>query len=319
MDVHQHEVLQSQYQQSPPTDPRRISFKEDQAKIFHEWCSPQGRRVSLRDLDKVARNSNTFNPSSAGVNGIHAYLQDIDFHLGMLDQATPHDKIYLIRVTSSLEVRSFLDRQPEEVKANSQWLREALIREFAGPESEQGITVAMDVKQGRQETPQAYCNRLRKAYFGSRNEPEMEEDLNFKKLFLRNLHPSIRRYLGLIADPLTMKIQQLRDLAIKAYNQQKAATEKHTTTILSVVTQNSDLVLEGDHPPMQTRNRNEGWRPPPPSRNYTFGTKERPRDQTDRWEKPRYFDRPKPEQHTHWMAKSYRSPATAGSSSPPKC
>lgn len=67
----------------------------------------------------------------------------------MLDQATPHDKIYLIRVTSSLEVRSFLDRQPEEVKANSQWLREALIREFAGPESEQGITVAMDVKQGK--------------------------------------------------------------------------------------------------------------------------------------------------------------------------
>lgn len=35
----------------------------------------------------------------------------------------------------------------------------------------------MDVKQGRQETPHAYCNCLWKAYFKSQNKPQIEEDL----------------------------------------------------------------------------------------------------------------------------------------------
>lgn len=85
-----------------------------------------------------------------GGNDIHAYLQDTDFHLRMLYETNSQDKVYLIRVTSSLEVRSILDRQPEEVMADSQLLREAPTREFADPKSEQGT---MDVKQGKQETP----------------------------------------------------------------------------------------------------------------------------------------------------------------------
>ncbi len=40
---------------------------------------------------------------------VQAYLQDIDFHLEMRPNVTDKDKLYLLRTTSSPEVRSFLD------------------------------------------------------------------------------------------------------------------------------------------------------------------------------------------------------------------
>ncbi len=85
---------------------------------------------------------------------------------------------------------------------------------------------ALETRQGRHEPPQAYYSRLRWAYFGTRNEPDMEDELNFKILFLRNLHPGISHHLGVLACPRTMNTQQLRDLAQKAYGKQKMASEK---------------------------------------------------------------------------------------------
>ncbi|KAK2838973.1 hypothetical protein Q7C36_013787 [Tachysurus vachellii] len=47
----------------------------------------------------------------------------------------------------------------------------------------------------------------------------MEEDCNFKTLFLRNLHPAVQvsHHLGVLVCPQEMSIQKLRDLAQKAY------------------------------------------------------------------------------------------------------
>lgn len=129
---HQHKVPQFHakrvLQQLPGGS---ASWTQTRRKPFLSGALHSEEWVSIRD--KVARNINTFTPSLAGGNDIHAYLQDIDFHLGMLDQAT----------------------------------HKALIQEFADLESEQSITVMMDVKQGRQGAPRAYGNCLRKAYFGS--------------------------------------------------------------------------------------------------------------------------------------------------------
>ncbi len=93
---------------------------------------------------------------------------------------TDRDRLYLLRATSSSEVRNFLDRQPSRTKSDYQLLREVLIKEFSDPDSENGLLTALETKQGRQETPQAYYNRLRQAYFGAHNEPDLEEDVNFK-------------------------------------------------------------------------------------------------------------------------------------------
>ncbi|XP_057184542.1 uncharacterized protein LOC130551023 [Triplophysa rosa] len=162
-------------------------------------------------------------PNPAGGHDVHAYLQDIDFHLETMVNVSTRDRLYLLRITSSREVRSFLYRQSDTVKRDYKQLQQVLIKEFSYPESEQGLVAAMDLKQGRLETPPAYYNRLRQTYFGARNEPEMEEDFNLRIIFLRNLHPSVSHHLGVMACSRTMTTQQLRDMAHKAY-------VKHKTT-----------------------------------------------------------------------------------------
>ncbi len=124
--------------------------------------------LDLKDLDKLARNVGKFNPSVPNSQTVQAYLQDIDFHLEMRPNVTDKDKLYLLQTTSSPEVRSFLDRQPVNTKTDYQRLRKALIKEFADPESDQGLVAALETRQGRHDTPQAYYSRLRQAYFGTR-------------------------------------------------------------------------------------------------------------------------------------------------------
>ncbi|XP_051512780.1 uncharacterized protein LOC127417109 [Myxocyprinus asiaticus] len=215
---------------------------------FQRLSSSHG--VSPKELDKLARNIPTFTPSPAGGHDVHDYLKDIDFHLQTVANVTTRDRLYLLRITASREVRSFLDRQPETVKVDYQQLQQALIKEFYDPESEQGLITAMDLKQGRQETTQSFYNRLRQPYFGARNEPGMEEEFNFKTLFLRNLHPTVSHHLGVLACPRTMSTQQLRDLSHKAYAKQRTASEKmgKPPTIYPVTNQSSELALEGAEP-----------------------------------------------------------------------
>ncbi len=182
--------------------------------------------LDLKDLDKLARNIGKFNPSVLNSQKVQAYLQDIDFHLEMRPNVTDKDKLYLLRTTSSPEVRSFLDRQPVNTKTDYQRLRKALIKEFADPESDQGLVAALETRQGRHEPPQAYYSRLRQAYFGTRNDSDMEDELNFKTLFLRNLHPGISHHLGVLACPRTMNTQQFARLGAKGLLQTKDGLRK---------------------------------------------------------------------------------------------
>uniref|UniRef100_A0A8C2PSI4 Retrotransposon gag domain-containing protein n=1 Tax=Cyprinus carpio TaxID=7962 RepID=A0A8C2PSI4_CYPCA len=252
---------------------------------FQRLSSSHG--VSPKELDKLARNIPTFTPNPAGGHDVHAYLKDIDFHLQTVANATARDRLYLLRITSSREVRSFLDRQPEMVKVDCQQLQQALIKEFSDPESEQGLITAMDLKQGRQETTQAYYNRLRQAYFGARNEPGMEDDFNFKTLFLRNLHPTVSHHLGVLACPRTMSTQQLRDLAHKAYSKQRTAAGKtgKRPTICPVANQSSELALEGAGPSHSDQPVNTMARSFPASREQRGHGGARPKHQTGHTER----------------------------------
>ncbi len=69
-----------------------------------------------------------------------------DLHLEMRPNVTDKDKLYLLRTTSSPEVRSFLDRQPVNTKTDYQRLRKALIKEFTDPESDQGLVAALETR-----------------------------------------------------------------------------------------------------------------------------------------------------------------------------
>ncbi len=245
--------------------------------------------LDLKDLDKLARNVGKFNPSVPNSQKVQAYLQDIDFHLEMRPNVTDKDKLYLLRTTSSPEVRSFLDRQPVNTKTDYQRLRKALIKEFADPESDQGLVAALEMRQGRHDTPQAYYSRLRQAYFGTRNESDMEEELNFKTLFLRNLHPGISHHLGILACPRTMNIQQLRDLVQKAYGKQKMASEKSAKTpaVLDLNTQHHELALEGTQCQDSAKPPHREWNAPPSNRERDSHADTRPEQRYDRWDGPR--------------------------------
>ncbi len=245
--------------------------------------------LDLKDLDKLARNIGKFNPSLPNSQNAQAYLQDIDFHLEMRPNVTDKDKLYLLRTTSSPEVRSFLDRQPVNTKTDYQRLKKALIKEFADPESDQGLVAALETRQGRHDTPQAYYSRLRQAYFGTRNESDMEEELNFKTLFLRNLHPGISHHLGILACPRTMNIQQLRDLVQKAYGKQKMASEKSAKTpaVLDFNTQHHELALEGTQRQDSAKPPHREWNAPPSNRERDSHADTRPEQRYDRWDGPR--------------------------------
>ncbi|XP_073803629.1 uncharacterized protein [Danio rerio] len=245
--------------------------------------SPCG--LDLRDLDKLVKNLGKFTPNLPGSQDVHAYLQDIDFHLEMRPNVTDKDRLYLLRATSSPEVRSFLDRQPAHTKTDYLLLREALIREFDDIESEQGLVAALETKQGRHESSQAYYSRLRRAYFGTRNEPEMEEDLNFKILFLRNLHPGVSHHLGVLACPHTMNTQQLRDLAHKAYVKQKTASEKSAKipAVYDFNTQSQDVALEGARGPDNARLPPSEWNVSSYNRQRDCHADTRPKQRNRRW------------------------------------
>ncbi|KAL0159100.1 hypothetical protein M9458_047176, partial [Cirrhinus mrigala] len=220
--------------------------------------------VTLKELNRMARNIPAFTPELAGDHDVHAYMRDIEFFL--------HP-----------EVRRFLARQPGHIYYLQ--LRQAIIKEFSDPESEHGLIAALATKQGRYETPYAYYHRLRRAYFGARNEPGMEEDTSFKSIFLQNLHPIVSHHLGILACPHSMPIQQLRDLTQKAFNKHKASTKGvcKTPLILDCTTQNSKQAPEGTQ---HCHNARPFCRKTLANRGYNRRHGNRPRFQTNHWEEP---------------------------------
>ncbi len=148
---------------------------------------------------------------------------------------------------------------------------------------------ALETRQGRHEPPQAYYSRLRQVYFGTRNDSDMEDELNFKTLFLRNLHPGISHHLGVLACPRTMNTQQLRDLVQKAYYKQKMASEKSAKTpaVLDFNTQHHELALEGTQRQDSAKPPHRKWNAPPSNRERYSHADTRPKQRYDRWDGPR--------------------------------
>ncbi|XP_034048556.1 uncharacterized protein LOC117529801 [Thalassophryne amazonica] len=200
-----------------------------------------------RELDKLSQNITRFEPSPDGSLDTGTYLNNIKYFLRKFPQVTSDHFIYLVRRISSCEVSRFLERQPEAVRQDIEKLCMALEKEFSNPAAQTGLAAALKVKQGRKESPRVYYNLLLLAYFGTRNEPDMEEDLSFRTLFVENLHPAPSFHLGILGDPKEVDIQCLRDLALKGFTRQQKRDSKATKhhSVLSVNTQLSALERKG--------------------------------------------------------------------------
>lgn len=127
----------------------------------------------------------------------------------------------------------------------------------------------------------------------------MEEDFNFRTLFLRNLHFTVSQHLGIMACPRTMTTRQLRDLAHKAYGKQRTASEKtvKNPVILLVSELYPELPLEGARQRHSERPFNRGSRDFTASQEWYGHEGARPKHQMGRaersWSRPNSSDNQK--------------------------
>uniref|UniRef100_A0A8C6ME92 Uncharacterized protein n=1 Tax=Nothobranchius furzeri TaxID=105023 RepID=A0A8C6ME92_NOTFU len=208
----------------------------------------------------MARNITLFEPRPGVPCHVESYLKDIQFCLTKYPYATVDDKIDLIKMTSSREVSRFVERQPEVIKRDYERLSQVITREFSGFVSQTGLSLALNVKQAKNEHPQEYYYRLLDAFFGSRNDQDMEEDPHFKTLFLQNLHPTTSHHLRGFDNPQTAPIQSLREWTCWAFQKyQQTKTKQTETSVLTLSSNDPPLHLEGAYSP----NAQGTYAPPP--------------------------------------------------------
>uniref|UniRef100_A0AAV2KRX7 Peptidase A2 domain-containing protein n=1 Tax=Knipowitschia caucasica TaxID=637954 RepID=A0AAV2KRX7_KNICA len=163
---------------------------------------------SDRDFDRIARHINRFDPRPGMPTNARSYLRDVDFHTDRIPNASQSDKIFLIRLTSNREVNDFIERQPKAIKHDYNELCKAILAEYSDYGASGTLTAAMAVKQTHNELADCYYHRLRQAYFGNQNYEGMEEDKNFKALYIQNLHPNLSQLLAGRERPRTAAINK---------------------------------------------------------------------------------------------------------------
>uniref|UniRef100_A0AAV2KYM3 Uncharacterized protein n=1 Tax=Knipowitschia caucasica TaxID=637954 RepID=A0AAV2KYM3_KNICA len=200
---------------------------------------------SDRDFDRIARHITRFDPRPGMPTNTRSYLRVVDFHADRIPHASQDDKIYLIRLTSNGEVNDFIERQPRAIKHDYNELCKAILAEYSDYGASGTLTAAMAVKQAHNELAECYYHRLRQAFFGNRNYEGMEEDTNFRALYLQNLHPNLSQLLGVYACPLTQDIRQLKTLVARAQGKHLLKTQAKPQTQPTVYSVENHMELEG--------------------------------------------------------------------------
>uniref|UniRef100_A0AAV2KYW7 Peptidase A2 domain-containing protein n=1 Tax=Knipowitschia caucasica TaxID=637954 RepID=A0AAV2KYW7_KNICA len=185
---------------------------------------------SDRDFDRIARHITRFDPRPGIPTNTRSYLRVVDFHADRIPHASQDDKIFLIRLTSNGEVNDFIERQPRAIKHDYNELCKAILAEYSDYGASGTLTAAMAVKQAHNELAECYYHRLRQAFFGNRNYEGMEEETNFRALYLQNLHPNLSQLLGVYACPLTQDIRQLKTLVARAQGKHLLKTQAKPQT-----------------------------------------------------------------------------------------
>ena len=173
-------------------------------------------------LRNMAKHIEHFYPQVSGNADTNAYLDSVSDALRFHEPVTVETKIRLLQLTSSRDVASCLRRQPIQTLENWHSVRQAIFEEFGDHQTHSGLISAITVTQHDGEQVRIFYKRLMKAFFGSNNIPGMEEDVNFKTLFLNNLLPSIKRHFPLGINPENLCAAKLRNLAQEAFRRECA-------------------------------------------------------------------------------------------------
>ncbi|XP_054587185.1 uncharacterized protein [Nothobranchius furzeri] len=200
--------------------------------------------VSMTDIYRMSRSVKKSNPRPGNSCPVDTYLSDLQHHFQRCPGMTLEDKIFLIRLTSDA-VGSFIDRQRSAIANDYTRLEAANKKEYTYDAKEAGIKLALTVKQGRTEDPQAFYLRLFDAYFGTECKEGKEDEKGFKEIFLENLHPQYSPYMG-TGDTNTTPMDELRRMASCAFRRfDKSSKSLHAPSVLVVGASPSSLRLEG--------------------------------------------------------------------------
>ncbi len=147
-------------------DISQVSFLKTSAaaegKGFIQASPETAHGVTLKDLNRMARNIPAFTPELAGEHDVHAYLREIDFYLQSWTSVNHQDRLYLLWITCSPEVRCFLARQTGHIQSDYQQLKQTIIKEFSDLNSHGLVAALAKARTGPSlKTPQAYYHRLR--------------------------------------------------------------------------------------------------------------------------------------------------------------
>lgn len=178
----------------------------------------------FKELTFLAEDMSIFDPDNSDQH-IDDYLRELDMRLVDLPHASDRERILFLQKTSSRAVKKFIQTQPRSVQDNYTQLRQAMTEEFSSAVDEiDGIVAALQIKHSRLENPRDFYQRLRHTYFQGRNAPGLEENPQFKSMFLRNLHPSIRVHVALMTLKGIPSMHELRKITIAVW--ETAVTSK---------------------------------------------------------------------------------------------
>uniref|UniRef100_A0A8C6LPM7 Uncharacterized protein n=1 Tax=Nothobranchius furzeri TaxID=105023 RepID=A0A8C6LPM7_NOTFU len=232
------------------------------------WCccdgcasfpaSPTELTGSMADIYRMSRSVKKFNPRPGNSYLVDNYLSDLRHHFQRCPGITLEDKIFLIRLTSDA-VGSFIDRQRSAIANDYARLEAAIKKAYIYDAKEAGIKLALTVKQGRTEDPQAFYLHFFGAYFGTECKEGMEDEKGFKEIFLENLHPQYSPYMGTV-EAKTTPMDELRRMVSCAFRRfDKSSKSSHAPSVLAVEVSPSLLRLEGTASGThKNNNRNNG-------------------------------------------------------------
>ncbi len=215
-------------------------------------CPPREQGLRTRQLESLAKDIERFDPSNKE-SSIDDYLREVERCLLDLPNPSSREKLKLIWKTTPRSVHIFMETLPPATRDRYSALCQALREEYSPYNDPASATLgAFNIIHKRSEPPREYFRRLRVAYFQGRNAPGLEEEHQFKCLFVNNLHESVRFEVALFCRSGNYPMQEIRKHAQTVWelrNRPGRRAEVDARVLGIQASETADLALEGKELP----------------------------------------------------------------------